>query len=152
MPTYEYKCPQCNVIYEIVHSIKEDPEFYCTKDNCIASGKDIKLKRIISFNNNGSGFIIKGWTESQHYKYKREKIKQNAILEKKQIERYGSGPSLRPNVGGLEVDSWSDAKKLAKESGLNTSSYDQHIQNEKNISKTSGVNDTKWKAAKESLN
>lgn len=151
MPTYDYKCPQCNVVYEIVHSIKENPDLYCPNEDCIASGEDIKLQRMISLNRNGSGFIIKGWTESQHYKFKREKIKENAKLEMKQIDKFGTGPSLKPNVAGMEVDSWSDAKKLAKEAGLNTSSYDRHIKNEKNTSKISGINDSKWKSAKKSL-
>lgn len=151
MPTYDYRCPQCNVVYEISHSIKEDPDFFCPDPNCVVSGKDIKLKRMISLNTNGSGFIIKGWTESQHYKFKREKAKDNSKLEMKQIDKYGTGPRLKPNIGGVEVESWSDAKKLAKEAGLNTSSYDTHIKNEKSTSKISGINDNKWKAVKNKL-
>jgi len=142
MPTYEYQCKNCGFLQEIMHSIKEDPDFFCPKCE-----KEIKMERLISLNT--SGFIFKQWTEAQTHKISRDKIKQNTDLEKRQIERYGSGPRLKPNVAGMEVDSWSDAKKLAKEAGMNTASYDAKIASEKNISKSSNVNDHKWKAAKE---
>jgi hypothetical protein len=36
-------------------------------------------------------------------------------------------------VGGERVENWSEAKKLAKEKGLNTSSYDPMIRKEKEL-------------------
>jgi putative FmdB family regulatory protein len=144
MPTYDYKCPDCKIVFEIIHSIKDNSDVFCP--DCGKKGKEIKMDRLISRNVNG--FIFKQWTETQHYRYKRERQKDNKKLNKKQIERYGTGPKVKPNVAGVEVDSWSDAKKLAKEAGLNTSSYDSHIKNEKGISKISGINDNKWKSAK----
>lgn len=30
MPTYNYKCPVCNLVKEIKHSIKENPKIKCT--------------------------------------------------------------------------------------------------------------------------
>ena len=140
MPTYEYRCNDCQVIQEITHSIKNDPEILCS-----TCGK--VMERLISLNR--TGFIFKQWTEAQVHKVGRDKRKQNVDLEKRQIERYGSGPQIQPNVAGMEVDSWSDAKKLAKEAGMNTASYDAHIAKENSVSKTSGVDDKKWKAAKE---
>jgi len=135
------------VVFEKTHSIKEDPEFFCS--DCEKLGNIVKLERQISLNKNGSGFIFKQWTAAQCYKVSRDKSKQNAELNLRQIDRYGSGPQLKPNVAGIEVDSWSDAKKLAKESGLNADSYDTYVKKEKDISKSSGVDDNKWKAAKE---
>jgi putative FmdB family regulatory protein len=145
MPTYEYRCNDCGIVTEVTHSIKEDPEIICPK--CEPLGKSVKMERLISRNN--GGFIFKQWTEAQTYKISRDKQKQNSDLEVRQIERYGSGPTLKPNIAGVEVESWSDAKKLAKEAGLNTESYDKHVVKEATVSKTSGVDDSKWKAAKE---
>jgi len=143
MPTYDYKCNSCGFIDEVVHSIKEDPEIQCS--NCKSSDK---MERLISRNFNG-GFLFKQWTEAQTYKISRDKRKQNSELEMRQIERYGSGPKLQPNVAGVETGTWSDAKKLASEAGMSTSSFDTHIAKENNTSKVSGIDDRKWKAAKE---
>lgn len=146
MPSYDYRCNECQFVQEITHSIKVDPDFFCPQ--CKKLGKEIKMERLISINK--SGFIFKQWTESHVHKIGNQKRKQNLDLEKRQIERYGSGgPRLRPNVAGMEVDSWRDAKKLAKEAGMNTESYNKAIDSEKNISKTSGVDDRRWKAAKD---
>jgi putative FmdB family regulatory protein len=146
MPTYEYKCPECNIVMEVTHSIKKTPDIFCPSDNHPEDSK-IKMERLIS--RNSAGFIFKQWTEAQTFKIGRDKRKQNADLEVRQIERYGSGPRLQPNVAGMEVDSWSDAKKVASEAGMSTTSYDSLIAKESSVSKTSGVDDKKWKAAKE---
>lgn len=147
MPTYEYRCPECKLVMDVTHSIKEDPDIFCPSGKHPGEGS-VKMERLISFNKSG-GFIFKQMTESQVHKLGRDKRKQNLDLEKRQIERYGSGPRLQPNVAGMEVDSWSDAKKLASEAGMNTASYDTMINKESVISKSSGVDDSKWKAAKE---
>ena len=54
-------------------------------------------------------------------------------------------------MGGLEQSSWSDAAKLAKEAGMNAESYKPLIEKEQRTSKVSGVDDAKWKKAKEAL-
>lgn len=125
MPTYDYKCPHCGLIKEIVHSIKDDPIIYCS--DCLKEGKEISMERLISYPS--GGFIFKQWTEAQSFKIKRDKYKKNEILEKKQIERYGSGPKLVPNVNGEIVGSWEEAKKLAKDKKLNYQTYDKMINN-----------------------
>jgi len=145
MPTYEYKCTGCSLLQEVVHSIKDDPEVLCPR--CEEEHKEVKMERLIS--HNSGGFIFKQWTESQVYKVSRDKRKQNTGLEMKQIERYGSGPKLCPNVAGVETESWSDASKLASEAGLSTASYEPLIAKESSTSKVSGIDDRKWKKAKE---
>jgi len=35
MPRYDYKCLQCEQVYEITHKINEDPEILCPKDKFI---------------------------------------------------------------------------------------------------------------------
>jgi len=148
MPTYEYRCNDCGIVDEVTHSIKEDPDIFCPQ--CKTAGKEVKMERLISLNKSG-GFFFKQWTEAQVHKIGRDKRKQNNELEMRQIERYSSGPKLRPNVAGMETESWSDAKKLASEAGMNTASYDAQIAKENTISKVSGVDDKKWKAAKEAV-
>lgn len=146
MPTYDYKCPVCEFIMEVTHSIKEDPDIFCPSGKH-PGDESVKMERLISLNK--AGFIFKQWTESQVHKIGHQKRKQNLDLEKRQIERYGSGPRVQPNVGGMEVESWSDAKKLAKEAGMDTKSYDTHIAKENSVSKASNVDDRKWKKAKD---
>jgi putative FmdB family regulatory protein len=141
MPTYEYACSECETVVEIVHSIKEDPVIVC--EICKRKGKLHPMERQIS--NNIGGFIIKGWTEAMAWKTKRDKVKGSANLGVKQIDRYGVGPRLQPNVAGMEVDSWGDAQKVAKEAGMDTTSYEPHIEKEQAGSK---ILDTAWKTAK----
>jgi putative FmdB family regulatory protein len=146
MPTYEYRCYDCGQVQEITHSIKSDPEILC--DSCESKKP---AERLISWN--GTGFIFKGGTEAMNWKEKRHKMKTRAELGVKQIERYGTegGSRLQPNVAGMEVDSWSDAAKLAKESGMSADSYKPMIEKEKTVGKSS-VDDKKWKKAKEDKN
>ncbi len=148
MPAYDYQCPGCGLTEEKVHSIKEKPLFVCP--DCKAAGKDVQMVRLFTINK--TGFIIKGGSESINWKEKRHHMKKSTELGVKQIERYGTGPRLTPNVGGVVQESWSDAAKLAKEAGMNTDSYAPMIEKEKRTSKISGVDDNKWKKAKEANN
>lgn len=146
MPTYDYKCPGCGHIEEVVHSIKKDPVINCQV--CGIMGDENRMERLIS--RNTTGFIFKnGGTPSMAWKEKRLRHKKNKDLELRQIERYGSGPRIQPNVGGVEVDSWSDAQSMAKEAGLNAESYKPMVEKEKHVSKTSNIDDRAWKKAKE---
>lgn len=143
MPSYDYKCPSCGFQEEYIHSIKASPEYLCPKCNTV-------MGRLIS--RNTTGFIFKGGTETMSWKEKRIRMKRSNDLGVKQIDRYGGGPKLRPNVAGHETETWSDAAKLAKEAGMDSSTYDAHIEKEKNVSKVSGVDDSKWKKAKDNKN
>jgi len=142
MPTYEYECPKCGTIQEVVHSIKSDPVVYCPA----CEGEEVEMVRLIS---GGAGFVL-GSTETMGWREKRQRMKRNAKLELRQMERYGSeGTPLVPNVGGEVTGSWSDAAKLAKEKGKDSLSYARKVYEERHTSKESGVNDKKWKAAKD---
>lgn len=141
MPTYEYRCNDCQTVVEVTHSIKESPVINC--EICLKDGKQVSMERLIS--RNRGGFIMKQWTEAMSWKTKRDKMKGRADLGVKQIDRYGMGPKIQPNVAGMEVDSWSDAQRVAKEAGLNTASYEPHIEKEQAGAK---IKDTAWKAAK----
>ncbi|MBD3262606.1 MAG: hypothetical protein GF334_13215 [Candidatus Altiarchaeales archaeon] len=144
MPTYDYSCPACGHTEEKFHSIKVDPIFACPV--CEKNDSHVVMQRLISASI--GGFVL-GSTPSMAWKEKRLREKKNASLELKQLERYGSGQSLKPNVGGMEVDSWSDAAKVAREAGMSSDSYQPHIEKEKHTSKESGIDDRKWKQAKD---
>lgn len=145
MSTYDYACDQCGHKEEQIHSMKEKPVYFCP--DCKKVGKEVQMTRLFTLN--PTGFIIKGGTEAINWKEKRYRLKKSAELGTRQIERYGTGPRLKPNVAGVEQESWSDAAKLAKEAGMNTESYQPMIEKEQRTSKVSGVDDTKWKKAKE---
>jgi putative FmdB family regulatory protein len=67
MPTYDYFCNECEKLFEIFHSIKDEPRKICPE--C----QKESLKRMIS---SGTGFILKGggWY-SDLYSSKKEKKK-----------------------------------------------------------------------------
>jgi K+-transporting ATPase c subunit len=81
------------------------------------------------FTPNIGGFILKGGTPAIHYREKQQRMKKREEVSKKQATK--SGPSIQPNVAGMEVDTWKDAQKVAKEAGMNTESYQPWIDKEK---------------------
>ena len=119
MPSYDYACSKCKITEEKIHRMSETPEYKCPK-----CGK--KMERLISLNR--TGFIFKGGTETIHYKEKRNRLKKREAIKQNKV--HGDGPKLKPNIAGVEVDSWSDAKKLAKEAGLNHESYTPYVEKE----------------------
>ena len=143
MARYDYSCPECGLTREEIHSMKETPAFYC--EDCKTKGKEVQLLKVFS----PTMFFIRGGTEATHWKEKRIRMDRRSDLGVKQIERYGSGPRARPNVAGVETETWSDAAKMAKEAGLNPTSYEPIIEKESRTSKTSGIDDAVWKQAKE---
>jgi putative FmdB family regulatory protein len=52
MPTYEYECEKCGLIFEEFQRITEPPLTVCKKDGCGGN-----VKRLIS---SGAGFLFKG--------------------------------------------------------------------------------------------
>jgi putative FmdB family regulatory protein len=137
---YDYKCTKCGNVEEQYHGMNESPEFKCS----LCGEPSVRI-----FTINKTGFIIRGEAPSKVIKEKRYRQKHNADLGVRQLEHWGSGPKVVPNVGGEEVSSWSEASRLAKDKGLRTESYEPMINKEKSISKISGMDDNKWKAAKE---
>ena len=137
---YDYGCPKCNFKEEQIHGMEEHPVISCSKCGAI-------MARLFTINT--TGFIIRGGSESTNWKEKRFHLKKRGELGTRQVERYGTGPALKPNVAGVEQESWSDAAKLAKEAGLSADSYQPMIEKEKRTSKVSGIDDLAWKKAKE---
>lgn len=136
MPTYDYKCGSCSKVMEVIHRMSETPEVECP---------DCKSTMEKQFSPTRVGFIIKGFTPGKAIKWEKDRRAKNADLGMRQLERYGTGPTLQPNVAGMEVDSWRDAQKVAKEAGMSAESYEPHIEKEKSVTK---IKDIAWKAAK----
>lgn len=94
-----------------------------------------------------------GFTVTKQMKEAQYRRKRNAELGVKQIERYGTngGASLVPNVGGTEVASWEEARRLAAEQGKSTKAYDRLIEVESRSQNSRKIDEGKWKKAKEDL-
>jgi len=122
MPTYDYHCNKCKITKEIIRSISDDTEEKCQKCGTVM---------VRQFTLNRTGFIMKGGTPAINYREKQHRLKKREKLEKKEREKYGNGPKIRPNVAGMETNSWSDAQKLAKEAGMNHESYAPFVKKEK---------------------
>jgi len=137
--TYDYLCPKCASEREVSHPMAEDPIIKC--EQC---PDGVMHKTVKSMN-----FMIKGDTSTKLWKEERFRNKKNADLGVKQLERYSAGSKLMPNIGGTEFDSWADAKKAAGESGMVTSSFDSYVEKEKVTKNSDGVDENRWKTAKE---
>jgi len=123
MPTYDYKCPQCEAIEEQTHSIKEDPVYHCTKCG-------VEMKKMFSPNSSGFTFGKMG-TITIHRREKDLRKKRSVEMAERQKNNKRFVSNIRPNVGGVETDSWSDSQKLAKSKGLNSDSYTRVVEKEK---------------------
>ena len=128
MPTYSYKCEACGEDFDKFLSrisMCDDPQ------DCPSCGEG-PAKKV--FAAGGVGFILKGdgWSGKNHA-IKRQMAQKNRRLASKKTEILRDAPSvtLAPNVDGERVGSWSDASKLAKSKGKNTSGYDKRAQKEK---------------------
>jgi len=119
MPSYTYHCEPCDVDFDdlIPMAQYQDPQ---PCPDCGTSSKRI----LAGF----PGTIFRGddWATKNHRIAGQMRAK-NERLKVKENEQKGDGmiPSLAPNVGGERTDSWSDAAKLAKDQGKDTSGYDR---------------------------
>ena len=128
MPTYDYECEACEHNFEIVMKISEyDTNFQPVCPNCGAEKKSIRVFSPPMINFNGDGWSTK------NNRIAGQMRKKNERLAAKEREQKGDGmiPQLAPNVGGERVDSWSEATKLAKDKGKDTSGYERLARKEK---------------------
>lgn len=117
MPVYEYICRRCDKIFESILPISRRAE----PQKCPECGSG--GERIMSL----TGFVLNGdgWP-SKAIRVREQMLKRRDRVGKKEDEkrRDGFGMKLAPNVGGEEVDSWREARKLAESKGKDTSTYD----------------------------
>ena len=125
MPMYLYDCSECDHQYQLSVRIadfdKEQPCPQCSTLN----------KKVFQPTTN---FILKGdgWAGKNH-RIKNQMREKNKKLDARTAEMKRDQPNvtLAPNVDGERVDSWSEAQKLAKSKGKETSSYDTLVAKEK---------------------
>ena len=120
MLTYTFECLSCGNQFEREMSIKECD----TPQTCECGGAS---KKIVVLNE--TGFILSGdgWAS------KDMRTKAQMTERGRKAGRRSKGiptPKLVPNVEGEQVDSWSEAKKLAASKGKNATSYDPLVQKE----------------------
>ena len=125
MPTYAYECETCKIAFEKILPISR----YDEPQECPECGAGPAKKLVTAPN-----FILRGdgWA-GQNLRIKRQMEKKNQRLSSKEREIKNDAPSVRlaPNVEGQRVDSWSEASKLAKSKGKDTSGYDRLARKEK---------------------
>lgn len=124
MPIYSYQCQVCSHAFDKMLSLSQykDPQA-CEK----CGGETKKMVTAVNINFSGDGWATKNNRIAGQMRRK------NARLKAKENERKRDSPgmTLAPNVGGERVNSWSDAAKLAKSQGKDTSGYQKLAQKEK---------------------
>lgn len=123
MPIYTFHCSSCDHEFDELLSVAdgENPQ-ECPE----CKGDAHKVISGCNFNLPGDGWVSKNNRISGQM---REKNKRLAVKEEEQ-KRSGRVPSLVPNVGGERTESWSDAAKLAKDKGKDTSGYEKKAREE----------------------
>ena len=127
MATYPYQCNKCEHYWEFEMRMKEyEPKATYVCPEC---GSEDTRRVITPIYINFSG---DGWS-GKNNRIAGQMRDKNKRLAAKEREKKGDGmiPQLAPNVGGERVDSWSEATKLAKSRGKNTSGYEKYAHKEK---------------------
>lgn len=128
MPTYKYKCKECEHTYTaMLRMADHDKEQPCPQ--CGASNK--KAITAPNFVLKGDGWAGKNMRIANQMREKNKKLDART----NEMKRDAPNVSLAPNVDGQRVDSWSEAQKLAKSKGKNTESYEPMIAKEKESKK-----------------
>ena len=131
MPTYAYRCDDCDVTFEVFKAMSDSdiPE--------ACPGCEGETRKVPNW---GGNTILKGddWTsKNNRVAGQMAKKRQGLRVKEEEAKREGRVPSLVPNVEGEQCENWTDAKKLAKSKGKNTSGHDKFIAKEK--AKTSKI-------------
>lgn len=125
MPMYEYGCESCGAIFDKrVKLADRNKEQECPECGSTDVGRRVTP---VNFNLPGDDWVGK------NLRIKDQMRKKNERLKRKEDEMKRDAPVTRlmPNVGGERVGSWSEAAKLAKSRGKDTSGYKQLARKEK---------------------
>ncbi len=123
MPYYDFRCAQCDLVFERMVSFAD----FDLKQACPDCESD-QTNRLIS----KPHVIFKGddWA-SKNIRVKGQMARKNARLDQKMKDHVAPPlPPMTPNVDGEVTKSWSEAKQLAGSKGKETSTYDPMIQQE----------------------
>lgn len=126
MPIYEFRCNFCHHTFEelLTFSQLKNPQ-ECPQCESMETQKIMSPPNMV--------FKGDGWAD-KNAKIKKQMARKNKRLDRKQNEMKRDAPSvtLAPNVDGERVDTWSEASKLAKSKGKDTSGYEKKAREEKN--------------------
>jgi putative FmdB family regulatory protein len=124
MPIYGYRCLTCDHEFDLMlpASKSGDPQ------PCANCGEATR-KQITAPNFN---LVGDDWPGKAN-RVRGQMAEKNRRISARQTENHGSVARLVPNVDGERVESWSDARKLAKDKGKDTSSYDRMVSTEKKV-------------------
>lgn len=123
MPAYTYYCDGCETDFEAIAERTE-----CTiAQPCPMC--EIKAERQFG----RIGFILKGdgWVGKNQRLKNQMKDKNSRLSRKSREKSKDANVRLRPNVAGEETDTWTDAKKLARSKGKDTTSYEGYVRKER---------------------
>jgi len=137
MAKYEYRCKDCGNEQDERHGMNEEPKL-----TCIVCGDHHLIKMIPKSLN----FVLKGdnWS-GKNQKEKSYRLKRRKEMGKKMALSHDI-PSISPNYKGEMCKNWDDAKKIAREDGVDTLRYEHQIQNVKK--QQAQLNDKKNKLLK----
>ena len=125
MPIYEYQCKECDHFFDKLLPFSQSKQ----NQTCPACGSE-SPERVLSV----PQVIFKGdgWTD-KNLRIKKQMARKNRRLDSKQTQMKRDAPSVKlaPNVDGERVDTWSEASKLAKSKGKDTTLYDKKAREEK---------------------
>jgi len=124
MPTYEFVCRTCEEAFEESMSISEysaQKEFPCPECGSVDTYRGVSETSFI--------LVGDGWP-GKDIKCKDQMTARNNRAGRKMKEHVAPAQKMVPNVNGEQTSSWSDAKKLAKSQGKDTTSYDPMVQKE----------------------
>jgi len=126
MPTYTYECTSCEREFDEIVPMK----FYQDPQPCPEC--ETMSKRVLSRRFPGTIFKGDSWgTKNGRVAAQMAENRKRAGAKQLELKRDGAIPTLAPNVGGERTDSWSDAAKLAKSKGKDSSGYEQRARKEK---------------------
>lgn len=123
MAMHDFECKSCGHIMEDVFVSMSDDLTNVKCEKCKGETRNLSF--------GGLGSVFKGMSVDKALKIKKQKEEKNKILKKKQKEEHAP-MKLVPNIGGVEVDSFAEATKLAKEAGLDYRGYQAYAKKEKN--------------------
>ena len=127
MPVYSFRCKSCDTVFDVKLRMGDK-----TKQPCVSCNSE-ETTRVLS----APSVILKGdgWT-GKNIKIRGQMARKNSRLAVKEREFVKDSNEMKtmtvaPNVEGERVDSWSEARELARSKGKDTSTYDAYVRKEK---------------------
>ncbi len=127
MPIYVHNCRFCDHEFDVFASVAKRLEASeCPK--CKGVDSELVIKAV------GINFPGDDWA-TKNNRVQGQMRQKNNRLKSKSRERNIEQPvaTLVPNVGGERVESWGDAKALARDKGKETKTYDAMIRRENKV-------------------